>query len=136
MFFELLTLLLVFQLKHLVVDYYLQTPRMYGNKGKPYGWFWPLVEHAGVHAVATFLILVFFFVLTSGFTLSDAQVVGATAAAFDFVTHFITDRWKATRKHSSREPQFWINLGWDQMIHHIVGILIVFWVVALNQGMI
>jgi len=120
---ELLLLLVIFQIKHLVADYYLQFPYMYENKGKKAfsDWFEPLTFHAGTHALITFtIVLVYYFTVqkVSPFVLSLAPM-------FDYVTHFVIDRWKATRGHHPGESMFWIELGIDQMLHHIVGILIV-----------
>ncbi len=124
-------LLMVFQIKHLIADYYLQTPRMYLNKGKSYGWFWPLVEHAGVHAIGTFVIIIITLVLTGGFAITDIQLIALVASGFDFLTHFAIDRWKATKKQTPDQPAFWVSLGWDQMGHHIVGILIIISIISI-----
>jgi hypothetical protein len=114
---EILVLLVLFQFKHLIADYYLQFPYMYLNKGKEQGWFWPLTHHANVHAAFTLVIIGFY---------SQGILVPIGAMIFDFVTHFITDRWKATRGLSPDTEKFWINLGIDQMVHHIVGIIIIY----------
>ncbi len=133
MIVELFVLLLVFQLKHLIADYYLQFPRMYENKGKAKGWFFPLMDHALIHALMTFIILIFYSVIAyQGASKSHIISVISLAAIFDFVTHFVTDRWKATRKTDPSQTWFWQSLGIDQMIHHVVGILIVFGVVIWN----
>ena len=74
---------------------------MYENKGKRTKWTeWaiPLMDHSGIHALLTLVIIS---VATGDHYLS------AYAAIFDFVTHFITDRWKATRK---TDPVTIINL--------------------------
>lgn len=115
-----LTLLIIFQIKHLIADYYLQYPYMYQNKGAKYNWFWPLTHHSIVHASMTIVIV-------GAYTGS----VGITTLAFifDFVTHFITDRWKATQGIGPDTKKFWTDLGIDQMVHHLVGILIVWWII-------
>lgn len=138
-------LLVVYQLKHYLADYPLQTPYMLG-KFKP-GWDWvkPLLAHAGVHGLFTLLI---------------ATAVNPSMwwlAVLDFVIHFTMDRikaspnlmgrWKALsandfmRLHSDRghaisESQFqaslrsnmlfWWALGIDQMVHHLTHYLIIF----------
>ncbi len=125
-----LILLLVFQVKHLIADYYLQFPYMYENKGKKKGWFLPLFDHAGIHALGTFLIALSF--MKPGPS-SEEQLTSFIAilgiTLFDFTTHFITDRWKATRKTDPSQSWFWRSLGIDQMIHHVVGILIIWYIV-------
>jgi len=117
---EILILLLAFQAKHLIADYYLQFPYMYENKGKEKGWLGPLFDHAGIHAAFTFWIVLF---LTT-----TSLWIAFSVFIFDFTTHFITDRWKATRKTDPSQSWFWQSLGIDQMIHHTVGILIIWWI--------
>ncbi len=135
MIIEVFILLLAFQVKHLIADYYLQFPYMYENKGKPYffDWFRPLLDHAGVHALFT-LIVVSLFILNVAPDISTriAFAIIGSVTLFDFVTHFVTDRWKATQKTDPSKAWFWQSLGIDQMIHHVVGIIIVFVVVVLT----
>jgi hypothetical protein len=124
--YNILILLIVFQIKHLIADYYFQFPYMYENKGKETGWFKPLFDHALVHAAGTLFILGAYNLIRCP---DDTNIITLLMpfflSAFDLVTHFITDRWKATRGRSPNESKFWTDLGIDQMIHHIVGILII-----------
>lgn len=116
---EVFVLLVLFQFKHLIADYYLQFPYMYENKGKRDSWkTWalPLMDHAGIHGLLTLLII----------STAVNPEIGIIAATFDFATHFIIDRWKATRGSNPSESKFWIELGIDQMLHHLVGIIIIF----------
>ena len=115
-------LLIIFQIKHLIADYYLQFPYMYLNKGNPTGWFMPLFEHSFVHSVITFIIAYIYIWYIGSFNI--LIVFGVTL--FDLLTHFVTDRWKATRGTTPNQEKFWTALGIDQMIHHIVSIIIVF----------
>lgn len=122
-----LVLLIAFQLKHLIADYYLQFPYMYENKGAKKNWFWPLFDHTLVHAAGTVIILsVYAFTVSS---ISGFYIV--PLATLDLATHFVTDRWKATRGRTPNESKFWYDLGIDQMVHHTVGILIVY---LITQG--
>lgn len=127
---EILVLLLLFQLKHLIADYYLQFPYMYKNKGKKENWFGPLLDHTIMHASGTALIIFFYFGYANKMSLYYLLIL-ISMLMFDLITHFITDRWKATRKTDPSQSWFWHSLGIDQMIHHIVGILIVFGIVAV-----
>lgn len=127
---EILILLIAFQFKHLISDYYLQFPYMYENKGKEAGWIKPLLHHSGIHALGTLLIVG----VHGSFVHSDAASfhvlsVLIVVVLFDFLTHFATDRIKATRKEGPDNPKFWQALGVDQMIHHLVGIIIVWYIV-------
>ena len=116
---EILILLLMFQAKHLIADYYLQFPYMYMNKGKTNGWKLPLFDHSGIHAIFTLVIV--------GVATAN-PLLAFLAMLFDFGTHFVTDRWKAIKKDGPDTSKFWYSLGIDQMVHHIVGIIIVYWI--------
>tara|TARA_R110001606_G_scaffold389896_1_gene556395 strand:+ start:485 stop:778 length:294 start_codon:yes stop_codon:yes gene_type:complete len=78
-------------------------------------WFNPLALHSLVHAIGTFLILVWFNPLLAGIL-----------AVADLVLHFIVDRIKASPSLGGRwnptQPYFWWALGLDQMAHHIINI--------------
>jgi len=126
---EILILLMAFQAKHLIADYYLQFPYMYLNKGKENGWTEPLADHAGVHAFFTTIIVIVFLVLhRNNYSMAEAVIMLMVTISFDFLTHFFTDRWKAIKKDTPDTTEFWYSLGIDQMIHHVVGIIIVFWI--------
>ena len=87
-------LLIIYQLKHLIADYYWQYPNMYLNKGKKTGWLIPLASHASVHAIMTYVIAACY----DSFFMDGMHiglVIGVTL--FDFTTHFVVDRWKATQ---------------------------------------
>ena len=119
-------LLIVFQLKHFIADYPLQFPYMYENKGKPTGWLRPLSDHAIVHAQFTIMILV----TVSLFAKPMDIMLIISLGLFDYASHFAIDRWKATRGVGPDTHAFWIHLGIDQMQHHLIGILIIYWVVS------
>jgi hypothetical protein len=100
---------------------------MYENKGKPTCWLEPLIDHAGVHAIFT-IVIVSLFIFNANPEISTRIAFGIIGAAglFDFVTHFLTDRWKAIKKDGPDTSAFWYSLGIDQMVHHMVGVIIVF----------
>ena len=107
------TLLVLFQVKHFICDYPLQTQYML-NKGKETRWITPLAAHAGVHAWFTFLIILF---------IQPDNNLLYLLPLVDFVIHFIVDRIKASPKLGGRwnptQPYFWWALGADQMMHHL-----------------
>lgn len=124
---EIFILLIGFQIKHLIADYYLQYPYMYMNKGAKENWFRPLLDHTLVHALGTLVLVgIYGSMVNPEASAYVIAVAYAAAVTFDFVTHFITDRWKATRGRAPDESAFWTDLGIDQMVHHTVGIIIVF----------
>lgn len=107
------TLLIIFQFKHFICDYPLQTPYMLGKLRRD-DWIMPLAAHAGVHSLGTFMIALIF----STMYLATALLIA------DFVLHFIVDRLKASPSIGGRfsidNKYFWWCLGADQMAHHLI----------------
>lgn len=79
-------LLIVYQIKHFLADYPLQTPWMLGKFSKYPDFVKPLAAHAAVHAAFTFAIALFFkpLLFALGLALLDAGI------------HFLVDRVKAS----------------------------------------
>ena len=161
-------LLVVFQLKHFIADYPLQTPYMLG-KFKPSGWVLPLSCHCAVQAGFTYIIA-----LAALWNTEKGLLYATGFAWLDFAIHFAMDRIKASpellgryqslskeqfkglmeaRTLAQRGTQFMMNhglqdeserivaeidrkfrgntyfwwaLGFDQMVHHLTDILIIF----------
>lgn len=129
---ELFTLLILFQLKHFICDYPLQTPYMLG-KMKATGWVKPLVACATIHALFTFIISMWFIIITLpsvGFIL-----IPTLLALLDFTIHFVVDRLKASPSIGGRfkpdQPYFWWAFGADQMAHHLTHYLIIFILIGI-----
>jgi hypothetical protein len=106
-------------LKHFVVDFPLQGPYQYRNKGKfghPGG-----LLHAGLHALATLLILILVGSWNPG--------LAAALLLFEFVSHYLMD-WAKVNINArmgwgpTTHEQFWWLLGFDQYIHTLTYILI------------
>ena len=117
------TLLILFQIKHFVCDYPLQTPYMLG-KFKESDWKLPLLAHTGTHASATFVIVMLF---------TASVTIAVLAAIFDLLVHSVMDRVKASPKmlgrYDIKDKRFWWSLGFDQLIHHVTHYLIILGVV-------
>ncbi len=115
-------LLVVFQIKHFLADFPLQTEYMLG-KFNAEGWELPLFTHASVHAIMTFGIVLYFL----------SWKIALTMALFDLIVHFTVDRVKASPfmfgKYKPDEKIFWLALGGDQFIHHITHYIIIFTIV-------
>lgn len=141
-------LLVLYQIKHFIADYPLQTGFML-KKFLP-GWDFalPLAAHAGVHALFTLGIMLF---LAPHFWY---------LCLLDFAAHFVMDRIKAGPKYLGRykalsgaefkkvfdtythtndldikaiarerlrgNTLFWIALGFDQMFHHLIHYVIIY----------
>lgn len=96
-------------IKHFICDFPLQRwPYMYLNKGA-YGHFGGIL-HAGIHAIATAIILFMF------------GLPMLAMALLDFIIHYHTD-WAKVKicKHYDLKPDnsewYWHLLGVDQLIH-------------------
>ncbi|MGQ0741549.1 MAG: DUF3307 domain-containing protein [Alphaproteobacteria bacterium] len=104
--------LLVFQFKHFVADFVLQTRYQFSNKGF-YGHPGGLL-HAGIHAVGSVLALL---VLTR-----SPSLIGILIAV-EFVIHYHTDWLKETidrrMKWTYQNTGYWIVFGADQLVHQL-----------------
>ena len=111
-------LLIAFQIKHFVCDYPMQNNYML-QKGSDNNWILPLSFHCFVHALFTFIIALF----------ATSFSMAIIAALIDFAIHFVMDRIKASKKmlgkYNPSDKSFWVSLGFDQMTHHLTGILLV-----------
>jgi hypothetical protein len=109
-----LTLLFI---KHFIVDFLLQNPYQWQNKGT-YGHPGGLL-HAGLHGVATLLILVFFTEIELALFL----------AMTDAIIHYHIDwaKMNLNKKfgYTPADEKFWWLLGLDQLLHSLTYILIV-----------
>jgi hypothetical protein len=114
-----LSLLLVLFTKHFVVDFLLQRPYQYLNKGTyghPGG-----VLHAGLHGTATMLCLALF-----GYSMELAMILGL----LDTVLHYHIDWAKVNiNRHygwtATTHEEFWWLMGLDQLLHTLTYILII-----------
>lgn len=117
-----LTLLLLLTIKHFVFDFVYQPPYMWMNKGT-YGHLGGIV-HSGIHAVVTFIILCFFATIP----------MAAFVAILEFVIHYHMDWFKMwyNRKKgwtATTHNEFWILTGFDQLVHSLTYILVV-WLIT------
>lgn len=115
-------LFVIFQFKHFLADFPLQRQYMLRKVSAGWEFLLPLSLHCTVHALITLTIC-----LTVNPTLWWLAVV-------DFVIHFIMDRIKSGPRYLGRfsdlsKSGFWITLGFDQMVHHLTHIYLV-WVLV------
>ena len=112
-----LDLLTLLSLKHFIVDFPLQTPYQWMNKGT-YGHFGGII-HSAFHGLATALCIWWY-----------APLACIWLGLIDAVLHYHIDwakmninakyQWKA-----DTHPQFWTLLGLDQLLHMLTYIMIV-----------
>lgn len=129
MLVQIFTLLIIFQIKHWLCDYPLQTPFML-QKFQKKGWVYPLFCHTRVHAVFTLLISATFLNLYSGMSVQDYTRIAVWMMFLDGVVHFIVDRVKAHPDLGGRwktdNPKFWWALGTDQALHHLTHYIVIY----------
>lgn len=126
MLLTVLSLLVLFQFKHLFCDYFLQGKYMLGKFNEK-NWCCPLLAHVGVHAIGTMIIVAIFAKL-----FPITWTVAISAVLIDVVFHFTMDRIKVvySKKYSTQDKQFWWWLGVDQTVHHLTHYFIIFLLVA------
>lgn len=115
-----LTMVVLFNVKHFLGDFLLQNEYMLG-KFKRVGWQLPLLAHVASVAQFTFWITII---------TTHEIVLAISLTLFDMSTHMIIDRLKASPDHFGKykptDRMFWLVLGCDQMLHHIVDAIIIF----------
>ena len=148
-------LLVIFQFKHLIADYFLQNDYMLGKFKRGWEFFWPLTTHCSVHAFYTLLISA-----AALKSMGKDQSPCLSFAMIDFCSHFIMDRLKAGPNYLGRYKYlcqhdlkhresmtaerwrgkywnnkfFWWSLGVDQMVHHLTDLYIAWRLVCSISG--
>ena len=112
-------LLIALQIKHFFFDFFWQPPYMWKNKGT-FGHRGG-IDHSLFHAFATYGILLFFHIPT---------LTAYTIFLLEFPIHYITDWAKMNINRikgwgATTHNQFWQLTGFDQLIHQLtyVGII-------------
>jgi uncharacterized membrane protein len=116
-------LLIAFQVKHFVADFPLQTPYMLRKTVSGWDFVVPLGVHCLIHAVMTLTIVLY------------VQPQLWWLALVDFAIHFLMDRFKSGPRYLGRfndpsKTPFWVALGFDQMVHHLTHLWIVWYLVT------
>lgn len=115
--FYLFQLFILLQLKHLIVDFVLQTDKQAKAKGI-YGNLIG-ISHSLEHLIGTLIVCVIMFNVVS-------PMAALGLALFDFITHYHIDFLKM--RYGCRDftkSAFWAQLGLDQFSHQMVYIIIV-----------
>jgi len=123
-------LLLIFQFKHFIVDYVVQSYRKDGmDKFNEIGWFVPLLKHASDHGFFTIVISVLVLQLSGVLSFKGLGLI-LILFWFDTIIHFTMDRIKASPHMLGRftieDRRFWMALGFDQAVHHLTHYTIIF----------
>lgn len=132
-------LVLLVGLKHFLADWQFQTKWMVSGKRRGgFRFVIPLSVHAGIHGLLMFYTL-FSFILLVIIPLpwENASVVFPwriviALSVFDFSSHFIIDKWKATMEklipsnNGSKKHKYWVGLMvLDQAAHAVVYLIII-----------
>lgn len=115
-------LLIIFQAKHFLADFPLQGEYMLKKVLRGWDFFWPLTIHCLVHSSMTLLITLYF------------RPELWWLSGIDFVSHFVMDRIKSGPKYLGRfndksRASYWNCLGFDQMVHHLTHLYIVWLII-------
>lgn len=116
-------LLVVFQVKHFVADFPLQNRYMLQKQRTDWSFVPPLALHCLIHALVTLAI-----------TLAVKPSLWWLLFV-DFLVHFTMDRIKAGPRYLGRysdigKTSFWVALGFDQMVHHLTHIWLIWMLVT------
>lgn len=118
-------LLILFQVKHFLADFPLQTPYMLNKFKASWGFVVPLLSHGLTHALGTLVISYMF---------TQSIYYSLKLAFLDLVVHSIMDRIKAGPKYLGRfkldNKLFWWSLGLDQMVHHLTHYAIIYLIIS------
>jgi hypothetical protein len=114
-----ISILLALQVKHFIVDFLMQPPWMWKNKGNllHYGGY----AHAGLHAIVSYIIFSLF---------CESYLIGMYCA-LEFAAHYITDFGKVniqkfTGWMPSTSPYYWWLLGFDQFCHQLWYVVMIY----------
>lgn len=120
-------LVIIFQLKHFIADFPLQSSYMLMKQRADWSFFTPLLVHSLVHATMTLAIVLWFAPSLWWLSLVDLTV------------HFVLDRIKAGPKYLGRfndihKKSFWFFFGLDQMLHHLTHLYFIWLIVKHSLG--
>jgi hypothetical protein len=121
-----LSLMLGFLIKHFIYDFLLQRKFQYENKGT-FGHSGGIL-HAGLHSVGTIIVLS----LVPGPTTGGQLIL----SGLDFIAHYLIDYTKVNLNarwglKPDTSEWFWILLGFDQLLHGLTYILII-WLLMME----
>ena len=115
-----LLLLAALVFKHFVVDFVIQRPRHFLNKGI-YG-HWGGIEHALQHGVLTWAVL---------FLFTDARFA-LTMGIFDSLIHYHVDWFKMRfGEKDNTKNAYWIWFGVDQLMHQLTYITVIYFMITV-----
>lgn len=109
---QLLLVLVLFQIKHLLADFVLQSAYILNNR-KTYGHPGGLL-HVAIHLAGSLASLMVF-----GCTAQTLLLLLLTEAIIHYHIDWTKDNLVATRSLTPKDAKFWYLLGFDQFLHQI-----------------
>lgn len=113
-----LILLVLLQVKHMFADFYLQTPRMLGGRGR----YLHLgrAQHAGLHAVGSALAF---------FVMGAFSIVVLWIVLIEWLVHYHIDwgkgRYSDQKAHTPADAGYWRAFGFDQTLHQLTYVVMI-----------
>lgn len=119
-----LVALVLLQVKHLVADFMLQTPKMIQEKGR-YGRPGGLL-HAAIHVIGSAAVVIW---------LAPGAGTIVLVLVAEFLVHYHIDWCKEMVNRqldmSPTQARFWMAIGADQMLHQFTYIGMLAWIMAV-----
>lgn len=120
-----LQLIILFIIKHFIVDFLLQTKYQYSNKGI-YLHLGGLI-HSFLHLISTVLVLTVYFKFNNILLKHSLLYLGF----IDFITHYHIDYFKIKIQEQfnlkpNNSEKYWYLLGLDQTLHLLTYCLIIY----------
>lgn len=118
-------ILVLFQIKHFVADFPLQTMTMVNEKGH-YGKFGG-IAHSAIHGFLTMAVVILTGIFFDPAFAQDYFILSLILGFIDFVLHYHID-WVKMRfgNRDLQTPAFWNQLGLDQMAHQLTYLVLTY----------
>jgi len=115
---DVLILLVLLQVKHMLADFYLQTPRMLDGRGRYV--HLGRAQHAGIHAAGSALAF---------FVMGALSGVVLWIVLAEWLVHYHIDwgkgRYSDIKAHTPADAGYWRAFGFDQTLHQLTYVAMV-----------
>jgi hypothetical protein len=112
MVIQVLIVLMLFQVKHVIGDFFLQSSYILSNRmfyGHPAG-----MLHVGYHLIGSAICL-----LIVGCDFSMIAILLLVEGLIHYHVDWAKDNYIARKSITPKEARFWNLLGFDQLLHHL-----------------
>jgi len=101
---------------HWVADFVFQNDQMAQNKSTSNKW---LSIHVGMYTAVAMLFSVSVFALGGRIMVVKVVTMWLLNAPLHWVTDYLTSRWSSRLYKAERRHDFFVVIGFDQLIHHV-----------------